>query len=101
MRRSREQLRVERDGRHQPDTPAHLADERMRVELVEPRMEPGLELARTMDEPVAREQVEVRERRGAAGCVAAVGRAVREPPALAVPERLGDDGAAITPPSGR
>ena len=90
-------LRVERDRGHQPDPAAHLADERMRLERPQRGVEAALERDSPVDEPVALEQRDVRERRRAAGRVAAVGRAVGERLPPRRPERLrdtrGDDDA--------
>src|SRR4051794_10402411 len=62
----------------------------MRLESLQLRVEPSLELTRAVDEIVLFEQVHVRKRSRAARGMAAVGRAVREAVAFTGPERLRD-----------
>src|SRR5207245_3864360 len=90
---------IESDADEHARAASHLADERMVGESRKRRKQLSLELARPGKEPLALEDVDVRERRGADGCVSRVGLAVSDgDTARCRPERLcdaaGDDDAA-------
>ena len=85
-----------------PTPPRTSATSSCATELGQPSVEARLELARPEDEVVGGEQVEVRERRGAARRVPRIGRAVRERDARRRPRTARRRSAPrSTPPSGR